>query len=428
MTTLDTTAKTKPCGCPELPEISRRSFLKAAGAAGVVAGLATEGMFTRLAFADTPYTGDVLVVLSFRGGMDSLQAFVPTGDPKYATLRPTIAIPQPQLLPMGGIFGMHPAMASLKPFYDAGDFGVVQAVGMADANRSHFSAMEEMERAAPGSSLRTGWLDRVLGLRDPGQPFQATQMGSNSAAAAFLGPAPELAMWSIDSFGHDAVYDSNEATRWDTGLRAIHAGAPDVVEAPALTALDALSTAGSLGSADDYVPANGASYPDSGLADALRDIARLIKGGVGLQVAAIDYGDWDMHEGEGAFSEGADGWMYGHLAELSDSLAAFATDLGSLMNGVTLASLTEFGRTTRENGSGGTDHGYGQAVMLLGGGVKGGQVHGDWPGLDEDDDLTPTTDYRNLLAEILEKRCGASSANINEIFPGIDNDRPDIVN
>ena len=178
-----------------------------------MAGLATEGMFTRLAFAGTPYTGDVLVVLSFRGGMDSLQAFVPTGDPNYATWRPNDRDPAAQLLPMGGIFGMHPAMASLKPFYDAGDFGVVQAVGMADANRSHFSAMEEMERAAPGSSLRTGWLDRVLGLRGPGQPFQATQMGSNSAAAAFLGPAPELAMWSIDNFGlHDADGATESAT------------------------------------------------------------------------------------------------------------------------------------------------------------------------------------------------------------------------
>jgi uncharacterized protein (DUF1501 family) len=429
MTTLDATPKTKPCGCPELPEISRRSFLKAAGAAGVVAGIATEGMFTRLAFADTPYAGDVLVVLSFRGGMDGLQVFVPTGDPGYVAHRPTISIPQGSLLPMGGIFGMHPALASLKPFYDAGDLGVVQAVGMAEPNRSHFSAMEEMERAAPGSSLRTGWLDRVLGLRDTGQPFQATQMGSNTAASAFLGPAPELAMWSIDSFGLSGADGPTEAARWDTALRAVHTGAPDVVGAPAFTALDALSTATTLGVVDDYLPGNGAVYPDSGLADALRDVARLIRGDVGLQVAAIDYGDWDMHEGQGSVDTG---WMHDHLTELSDALAAFATDLGPLMNGVTLVSLTEFGRTVGENGSGGTDHGYGQAVMLLGGGVKGGQVHGAWPGLANyqlmDGDLAATTDYRNLLAEILEKRCGANASNIGDIFPGITNDRPDIVN
>ena len=147
-------------------------------------------MFTRMAFADTPYDGDVLVVLSLRGGFDSLQAIVPTGDAHYATWRPNIAIPQGQLLPLGGIFGMHPAMAPLKPFYDAGDLGMIHAVGMAEPNRSHFSAMEEMERAAPGLPLRTGWLDRVLGLRDVGTAFQATQLGSNTASSAFLGPEP----------------------------------------------------------------------------------------------------------------------------------------------------------------------------------------------------------------------------------------------
>lgn len=428
MTTLDATPATRPCGCPELPEISRRSFIKRAGAAGVVAGLATEGMFTRLAFAGGTYTGDVLIVLSMRGGMDSLQAFVPTGDPDYETWRPTIKIPQGQLLPMGGIFGMHPSLGSLKPFYDSGDFGVVQAVGMAEPNRSHFSAMEEMERAAPGSSLRTGWLDRVLGLRPEGEPFQATQLGSNTAASAFLGPAPELAMWSIDSFGLDGVNDDTELARWDTALRGVHEGAPAVIAAPADTALGALAMAGTLGTADDYLPANGAVYPDAGLADALRDVARLIKGNVGLQVAAIDYGDWDMHADQGSVDTG---WMHDHLGELSDSLAAFATDLGPLMGGVTLVSLTEFGRTVRENGSGGTDHGYGHAVMMLGGGVKGGQVHGPWPGLADDDlvdgDLAATTDYRNLLAEVLEKRCGANASDINGIFPGITNDRPDVV-
>ena len=237
MTTLDATPATKPCGCPELPEISRRSFLKAAGTAGVVAGLATEGMFTRLAFADGPYTGDVLVVLSFRGGMDGLQAFVPTGDPHYVSLRPTIAIPQAQLLPMDSIFGMHPAMGSLYPFYQSGDFGVVQAVGMAEPNRSHFSAMEEMERAAPGSSLRTGWLDRVLGLRDPGQPFQATQMGSNSQRPRRSSdPHPS---WRCGRSIHSTWTAPTTAPRRLGGIRdsaPCTKDAPGVIAAPALTA------------------------------------------------------------------------------------------------------------------------------------------------------------------------------------------------
>jgi uncharacterized protein (DUF1501 family) len=429
-TTIDVTPVAERCGCPALPELSRRSFLKAAGATGIVAGLASEGMFTRLAFG-AAYSGDVLVVLSLRGGMDSLQAVVPATGQEYGHYvdhRPNIAVPQNQLLQLDASFGLHPAMAPLKPFFDAGSLGIVNAVGMDQPNRSHFSAMEEMERAAPGTSVRTGWLDRVLGLRETGTPFQATQMGSNSAASAFLGPAPELAMWNIEGFDLSGTWNETERTRWDTALRAMQQGAPDVIAAPATTALDALSTAAQLRAAG-YTPANGASYPDSGLGDALRDVANLIKAGVGLQVAAVDYGDWDMHAGQGDI---ADGWMRDHLTELSQALAAFATDLGTGMNDVTLVTLTEFGRRVEENGSGGTDHGFGQAVFLMGDGVKGGQVHGTWPGLAPnqliDGDLDATTDYRNLLAEVLEKRCGAGSSDVAGIFPGIGSDRPNVVN
>lgn len=429
-TALDVTPLSQPCGCPAQPEISRRSFLKAAGATGVVAGLASEGMFTRLAFGATPYVGDVLVVLSLRGGMDSLQAVVPAAAAQYdhyVNHRPNIAVPQGQLLPLDANFGLHPAMAPLKPFYDAGSLGIVNAVGMAQPNRSHFSAMEEMERAAPGTSVRTGWLDRVLGLREAGTPFQATQLGSNSAASAFLGPAPELAMWNIDGFDLSGAWNPTEEARWDAALRGVHDGAPPVIAAPAYTALDALSTASQLRDAG-YTPANGAAYPDSNLGSALRDVAQLIKAGVGLQVAAVDYGDWDMHAGQG---DVAGGWLVDHLTEFSSALAAFATDLGNAMNDVTLITLTEFGRRIEENGSGGTDHGFGQAVFLMGDGVNGGQVHGDWPGIAPQDlidgDLDATTDYRNLLASVLERRCGATAGDVANIFPGISNERPDVV-
>ncbi len=174
------------------------------------------------------------------------------------------------------------------------------------------------------------------------------------------------------------------------------------------------------------MPANGAVYPDTGLGNALQDIARLIKADVGLQVAAVDYGDWDMHVDMGTFDTG---WMHDHLTELSDSLAAFGTDLGSTaLQDVTLVSLTEFGRRVEENGSGGMDHGYGQAVMMLGGGIKGGQVHGLWPGLAPTDlidgDLNGQNDYRRVLAEILEKRCEAST--VSDVFPGLDSPRIEI--
>jgi uncharacterized protein (DUF1501 family) len=387
-------------------------------------------MFTRLAFAGAPYDGDVLVILSLRGGFDGLNAIVPVADPDYPLWRPNIGIPvnHPGLYQLDATFGMHPAMAPLQPFWEAGSFGVVHAVGMAQPNRSHFQAMEEMERAAPGTSVRTGWIDRVLGLRDTGTAFQGVQMGSNLAASAFLGnDSQELAMWSVDSFGLDAAGDDAERARWDTALRALHADAPEVLAAPTQTTLDALQTTASLQAAG-YTPDHGAVYPaDSGLGDALQDVARLIKADVGLQVAAVDYGDWDMHSDMGSADAG---WMFDHLTELSDALSAFATDLGAGMNDVSVVTLTEFGRRVEENGSGGVDHGFGQAVLLLGGGLKGGQVHGTWPGLAEDDlvdgDVNGVNDYRWVLAEVLEKRCRASS--VGTIFPGVGSERLGLAN
>ncbi|HEY7668357.1 MAG TPA: DUF1501 domain-containing protein [Actinomycetota bacterium] len=417
----------KPCGCPDYERgMSRRSFLKRAGLSGLVAGIASQTMFTRLAFASAPYSGDVLIVLSLRGGFDGLNAIVPAADPDYATWRPNVGIPSGILLQLDGMFGMHPAMAPLKGLYDAGQLAVVQAVGMAEPNRSHFQAMEEMERAAPGTSLRTGWLDRVLGLREEGTAFQGVQMGSSMAASAFRGSSSELAMWSVDSFGLDAAWDADELARWSGALRELHQGAPPAIGQPARSALAALTTTAQLQQVG-YAPENGAAYPDSDLGRAMRDVARLIKSDVGLQVAAVDYGDWDMHAGMGGVGGG---WLHDHLTELSGALAAFATDLGPRLSDVTLVTLTEFGRRVEENGSGGTDHGHGQAVLLLGGGVRGAQVHGQGPGLSPgalvDGDLAATTEYRTILAEILEKRCGAGS--VGSIFPGIGSQRLGVVN
>jgi uncharacterized protein (DUF1501 family) len=404
--------------------LTRRSFLKRAAVTGAVASAAATGtgsLATRYAFAATPYTGDVLVILSLRGGFDGLSAVVPHGDPDYATWRPSVGIPTNALLPIDSMFGLHPAMQSLKSFWDAGTFGAVQAVGQVNPTRSHFEAMEEMERAAPGSSTRTGWIDRTLGLRDAGTAFQGVQLGSGMAASSFLGPQPELAMWSIDSFGLDAANNVTERQRWQQALRSLHTGSPASIGTPAETTLDALNKAATLKDAG-YTPENGAVYPDTGLGHALTDVARLVKADVGLQVACVDYGDWDMHVDMGTADTG---WMFDHLTELSDSMAAFATDLGQKLNDVTLMTLTEFGRRVEQNDSNGVEHGHGQAVLLLGGGVDGGKVHGTWPTLApaalDDGDLAGTTDYRWLLAEALEKRCGASG--LSTVFPGIASDR-----
>ncbi|MEX2275756.1 MAG: DUF1501 domain-containing protein [Actinomycetota bacterium] len=423
-TTVPPTDQAADCGCPEGGVLTRRTFLKAAAATGALT-VASEAYATRYAFAAEPYAGDVFVVLSLRGGFDGLQAIVPASDPHYLDWRPNVGIPTSQLLQLDPTFGMHPAMAELKPLYDSGDLGIVHAVGQAEPNRSHFEAMEEMERAAPGTSLRTGWIDRVIGGRTDGTPFQAVQVGNSMPAHSFTGPSPELAMWSVESFGLDAAWDEEQRDLWDHALRKLYLGAPPSLSAPAQVALQALDTTADL-QEEGYVPANGAVYPNTDLGRALRDVARLIKADVGLQVACVDYGDWDMHAGMGNVDGG---WMADHLGELSGALAAFHTDLGTKNQDVTLVTLTEFGRRIEENGSGGTDHGYGQVVLMLGGGVNGGQVHGDWPGLAANDlidgDLNGTTDYRLVLAEILEKRCG--SGTLTDVFPGIGSDRLDLV-
>jgi uncharacterized protein (DUF1501 family) len=416
---------TTTCGCPDYARasVSRRAFLGRLGAVGALAGLTGTGLSTQMAFAATPYAGDVLVVLSLRGGFDGLNTIVPTGDIRYRESRPHINVPQNALLPLDPMFGLHPAMAPLMPFWDAGTFAAVHAVGMSNPTRSHFEAMEEMERAAPGSSTRTGWLDRTIGLRDAGTAFQAVQMGSSMAASAFRGPSPELAMWSVNDFELSGAWDLTERNRWTTALTALHDGAPPPVGDPASTTLSALAAAAQMQDAG-YTPDT--PYPTTDLGRALRDVARIIKADVGLQVAAVDFGDWDMHTDLGDVDSG---WLHDKLDELANSMAAFATDLGSRFNDVTIVTLTEFGRSLVENGSGGVDHGHGQAVLLLGGGVQGGQVHGTWPTLEDDalegGDLAGTTDYRQILAEILEKRCGGSQ--MSTIFPGLSSDRIGVV-
>jgi uncharacterized protein (DUF1501 family) len=375
--------------------------------------------------ADPSYAGDTLVVVSMRGGMDGLNVIVPAGDPDYAVSRPDIGIPTSSLLAYDGLFGLHPALAPLLPHWQAGRFGAVHAVGQTDPTRSHFEAMEVMEQAAPGSSTRTGWLDRALGLRGATSSFQAVQLGYSLPSAAFRGSAPELALGRVDDFvlsaanSGDAARDLASINRWSTALSALHVGAPRTLSAPTTAALGAVATTSEMKRAG-YTPSNGAVYdPESRLAMALRDVARLIRAGVGLQVAAIDYGDWDMHADEGTVDAG---WMTDKLTEIATALAAFAQDLGGLLNDVTVVTMSEFGRTVDQNGSGGTDHGHGNAMLLLGGGVNGGTVHGAWPTLadnarDDRGDLRGTTDYRTVLSEILRRRCGQGS--IASIFPGL---------
>ncbi|GAA3945683.1 DUF1501 domain-containing protein [Actinoplanes auranticolor] len=405
------------CGCADdrRTAVSRRRVL-AAGAAGAFAALAGDQLSTQLAFAAEAYTGDVLVVLSLRGGFDGLSAIVPAGDAAYYAARPTLAVPKSQLIGGSGGFALNPALRPLLPFWQAGTFGAVHAVGQAAPNRSHFAAMEELERAAPGTSVRTGWLDRMLGGLGANSPFAGVSLGGAMPARTMAGPLPDLGIKSIDKFdlGGEDKHRPMAAT-----MAALYSGAPATLARTAGQVTGALATTRRL-TAAGYTPAYGAVYPDTDLGKALRDVARLIKSDVGLMSACVDSGDWDMHENLGAAVPGKK--MYDNLSKLATALAAFATDLGAAGLGrVTVVTVSEFGRRVQQNGSGGLDHGYGNAMLMLGGAVKGGRVHGRWPGLAPaklvNGDLAVTTDYRAVIGEILQKRCRVSD--VRSVFPGV---------
>lgn len=416
--------------------MSRRSFLgRSAGVAAVAfAGLAAPQLTTRVAFAASPaYTGDVLVVMSLRGGFDGLSAIAPLGDPEYRLARPAIAVPESQALPTGNRFwGLHPALAPLKPWWDEGKFGAVHAVGSPDPSRSHFAATAEMERAAPGSSLRTGWIDRALGLRPASTVFQGAQVGGALVPQSMAGPFTELGLDSLDRLTLSGVWgdtpeeEAADGQRWSAALTALHADIPSLRPAAA-SALGAIETARAL-TQSGYTPAHGARYPhkvdggpykDSPLSAALYDVARLIRAQVGLQLVCLDYGDWDMHTDLGTIGRGR---FHERLSEWSSCMSAFLTDLGSdgLAN-VTVLTMSEFGRRVAENGDLGTDHGHANAMLAFGGGVVGGTVHGAWPGLAEgkldDGDLTGTTDYRDVLGEALTRRCRQPASDLSGVFP-----------
>ncbi len=410
--------------------LTRRAVLRAGLASGALAGaVGLAGAGDRLVFGPlddaepagaTVPAGDVLVVVSLRGGFDGLSAIVPVTDPDYLRARPNLGVPTSAVLPGDDRFGLHPALAPLRPFWQAGTFGAVHAVAVGHPNRSHFSAMSELERSSPSSSVRTGWLDRLVGVTGSnGSVFQASQVGATGLMGALAGPRPELTLSSIDDFRPHSAWNDAELARWSRALGRMYGAAPATVATPAKAALAAMQTTTRLRKAG-YTPANGATYPDSDLGRSLRDVARLIKAGVGLRVALLDVGDWDFHVNLGTVDSGR---FTDKLADLAAALAAFATDLGDGLDGVTVVTVSEFGRRVAENGSGGTDHGHANAVLLLGGGVVGGRVHGRWPGLADanlvDGDLDGTSEYRQLLAEIVHRRCGVSSTRVGSVFPGL---------
>jgi len=401
--------------CEEFGQVSRRSVLRGAtGALGV--GVATSvfgSTFMQTSYAATQSAGNVLVLLSLRGAADGLSLVVPHADPAYYAARPHIAIPADRLLAKDSFFGLHPSMSAMLPLWNAGKVAAVHATGLPVANRSHFSAMEELEDADPGSAARVGWLNRLIGQDDYTNPLQAIGMGMSVPITALYGPAGTVTTTSVDNLVLSGAEDGVAVDRRQISMRTMWASAPGALGRGARSALTAVADFAPVRSTSE-TPAHGAVYSKDDLGKAMQAAARTIRGNVGASVIAVDHEDgWDMHTGLGTLEWGR---MIDNADALATSISGFFTDLGSLASKVTLVTISEFGRRVKENANYGLDHGHGNVMFIVGAGVKGG-YYGTWPGLQNslDADLAVTTDYRSVLSEIVVKRMGASTS---AVFPG----------
>lgn len=404
--------------------VTRRFFLKSSGLA-MASFAATPSFLQRTALGQT-LTGaskdrPIIIAIFQRGAADGLSMVVPFGDKSYYTTRPQIAIPAPKsgnidaAIDLDGFFGLHPALAPFKPLYAAGNLAVVHAVGSPDNTRSHFDAQDYMEAGTPGNkSTSDGWLNRYLQARREGKasPFRAVAFSANMPRS-LMGQAPALAMTNIAEFGVRSGGNAQVAQ----GFEALYAQtSTDTLQGTGKEAFEAVKML-KRANPQQYSPANGANYPRTPYGQALLQIAQLIKADVGLEVAFTDVGGWDTHANQGA----SRGQLSNRLREFSQGIAALYQDLGDRMRNVVILTMTEFGRTIRQNGSGGTDHGHASCLFALGGAVKGGKVYGQWPGLSaeqlyEGRDLALTTDFRNVFAEVAARHLRAG--NLNRIFPG----------
>jgi uncharacterized protein (DUF1501 family) len=397
--------------------INRRIFLKSSGLALVAGGL-LPNVFVRMAQAGTTKGKKVLVAVFQRGAVDGLNVIVPYGENAYYDARPNIAIPQQSALDLDGFFGLHPSMASLLPYFKDHSAAFVHAVGSPDTTRSHFDAQDFMESGTPGvKSTEDGFLSRAMTAKkeSSASPLRAVAL-SPSMPRILTGRAGAVAMTNVSQFGIRA----GEATgRVQSSFESMYSEA--VAGALSGTAKESFEASKILKNADPakLQPENGAVYPNNPLANSLKQIAQLIKSDIGLEVAFADVGGWDTHAGEG----GAQGQLANNLRNFADAISAFAKDLGSRMGDVVLVTMSEFGRTVRENGNRGTDHGHANVMIALGGGVKGGKVYGKWPGLApeqlfENRDLAVTTDFRDVFGELVTKQLGVAS--LKTVFPGYD--------
>ena len=413
--------------------LSRRYFIKSAGLTLFGVGF-VPSFLRRTAFALEETRSEakkkILVAIFQRGAADGLNIVVPFAERDYYTMRPTIAIPQPSVgtaenqgaIDLDGFFGFHPSLSSLKPLFDARRLAVIHAAGSPDNTRSHFDAQDYMESATPGvKSTGDGWLNRYLQARPEADatPFRAVAIASRMPRT-LQGSARALVVDNIHNFrlaGAVPLARGERPTALAESFEAMYASATD----PALGStsremFDAMNTLDRIGK-QPYQPENGVKYPGGQLGSGLQQIAQLIKSGVGMEVAFAEVGGWDHHVNEG----GVQGQLAARLREFGDALAAFHQDMGDRMEDIVVLTMSEFGRTARENGNRGTDHGHANAMFALGGQVKGGKVYGHWPGLkpgelNENRDLALTTDFRDVFAEAVVRHMGAKET--AAIFPG----------
>jgi uncharacterized protein (DUF1501 family) len=404
---------------------SRRYFMKQGGIALV--GLSTMPAFLQRAVASTPEAGKKqLIVLFQRGAADGLNIVVPFGEPNYYRMRPTIAVPQPKrgggdaVIDLDGFFGLHPSLSPLEPLFHKSQLAIVHAAGSPDPTRSHFDAQDYMESGTPGvKSTEDGWLDRAVSTvpEENASPFRAVAMGPNlprmlqgkTGAIA----VPDLRQFKVQPQSPamaNVVEGGFEAMYAQTVDHALHGTGTETFEA--IDLLRKIDTS-------KYPPENGADYPKNPIGQRLQQLGVMIKANIGVEVMFLDCGGWDNHVNEG----GTQGQLANLLKDLGQSLAAFHQDMGDRMADIVVVTMSEFGRTAKENGNRGTDHGHANCMFVMGGDVKGGRVYGKWPGLGEHQlnegrDLALTTDFRTVVGEILVQHLGVKD--LAPVFPGFD--------
>jgi uncharacterized protein (DUF1501 family) len=366
----------------------------------------------------------ILIAIFQRGAVDGLNVVIPHADPAYYSLRPSLALPRPNgteagAIDLDGHFGLHPALRSLKPLWDGGQLAIVEAVGSPDPSRSHFDAQDYMESGTPGmKATYDGWLNRALCPEPKPSPVRAVSLG-DEVARTLRGRNQALAIGNLSDF---QVKDQRMASTFES-LYGI--STDQVLNTTARETFDAIRLVKSIGD-KPYTPAHSAAYPNGRFGQSLQQIARIIKADVGLEVAFADIGGWDTHVNE-VDGQAHQGKLASLLREFGNALASFSVDMGDRMADITLVTMSEFGRTARENGDRGTDHGHANVMFALGGGIRGGRVFGDWPGLQpeqlyEGRDLNVTTDFRAVLSELVAAQLG--NHDLRHVFPGFEATKP----